>query len=290
MNSTSFLGSPAFARVFRTIGGRDVYWVAQLNGQPVAALTAVEFGHKPLKRLQSMPDGLYSSLVMLDDSGRNAPDAAKAILEAIAGAGYAKLYVNDFYGQLVGANACETIDCYTTLVDIARPGWRPPDKKIRSEIRKAEREGIRLLKFDPGRHFHKFLALMEGTERRHGRQPKYSAEFFGTLAELAREDERIHWVYVDADSQAAASHIYFVENDMVLNWQIYFDKAFSHLKPNQYILFHTALKLAGQGVTTLNLGASPAGADGLVEQKQKWGGRAFRYPCYCAKSMLGHLL
>ena len=39
----------------------------------------------------------------------------------------------------------------TTLVDISRPGWTPPDAKLLSQIRKAEREGIRVEAHREGR-------------------------------------------------------------------------------------------------------------------------------------------
>jgi lipid II:glycine glycyltransferase (peptidoglycan interpeptide bridge formation enzyme) len=255
----------------------------------VAVLTAVEFGRRPVKRFQSMPDGLYARLVSLDDS-YNLEDAAGLIVRALADGGYAKVFVNDFYGQFNMPTSFAASDYKTTLVDISEARWQPPDKKVRSEIRKAEREGIEVLKFDAGRHFDRFWTLMKNTEERHLRRPKYPPDFFRALADLARHDDRVHWVYVESDGRAAASHIYLIENDMALNWQIYFDRDFTWLKPNQYLLYHTARMLSGRGVRTLNLGASPPTAEGLQTQKRKWGGRTYGYFCYTCQTGLGRLM
>lgn len=290
INSTSLLSSTAFAGLFRTMGGRDVYWFVRDNARPLAVMTGVEFGRKPISRFQAMPDGLYGQLLPMDDGPDVGKETAQAVLEALSGAGYAKLFLTDFYGQFDSTGGFESENGLTTLVDISDPDWQPPDKKIRSEIRKAEREGIRVLNFDPDQHFDKFIGLMQDTESRHDREPKYSPEFFEALARLSQIDKRIHWLYVEADSQAAASHIYLIEKDMALNWQIYFDKSFSYLKPNQYLLFDTAGRLRNLGVKTLNLGATPADATGLVAQKDKWGGREYRYKCLTAKSGLGRLV
>ncbi|MFZ5980322.1 MAG: hypothetical protein ACOYVF_06785, partial [Candidatus Zixiibacteriota bacterium] len=67
-------------------------------------------------------------------------------------------------------------------------------------------------------------------------------------------------------------------------------KKFSSLKPNQYILYHTAKELAGRGVRYLNLGSSPADAESLEKYKIKWGGDTFEYPCFRKQSWLGKIL
>ena len=74
---------------------------------------------------------------------------------------------------------------------------------------------------------------------------------------------------VERENDVAASHIYFIDNDTALNWQIYFNKKFSSLKPNQYILFTMARRLAAEGVRYLNLGATPPEASGLETYKNK---------------------
>jgi CelD/BcsL family acetyltransferase involved in cellulose biosynthesis len=118
---------------------------------------------------------------------------------------------------------------------------------------------------------------MEQTEKRHGRKPKYIRSFFTALFDLAQKDDRIDWTIVQVENRAAASHINLIDNDQLLNWQVYFDKDYSWLKPNQYLLVQAAQRAYTVGVTKLCLGATPDDADGVAAYKKKWGGQPHRY-------------
>ena len=286
----SFFGSPGFANLWRTLGGKPVYWLVEQGGQILAVLPGVEFGIKPLKRFYAMPAGCYARLFHSPIDSVDENEVANRFVKALLEAGYMKLYVYDYYGCFQAPPRLEVLQCQTTLVDISVSGWEPPDRKIRSEIRKATRERILIEQFSPDKHLSRFLSLMESTERRHGHRPKYPPAFFKELARLTEDDHRVHWLWCEHDGKAAASQIYFIENDMVIGWQAYYDKAFSFLKPNQYMLFATARKLALQGVRRLSLGASPDDALGLIRYKEKWGGKPYSYNRYFHKSVLGKLV
>ena len=282
--------SSRFARLWLSDRGHDVYWLVESDNSPLAVMTAVEFGARPVRRLQAMPDGLYCHVLPFPGSEAGVSSSASIIFEAVASENYSKIFVQDFHREFEEPQGFEVTQCETNLVDIADPEWEPPDAKIRSEIRKAGREGIQVIPFDPGKHFDSFISLMEQTERRHDNAPRYSPAFFAALAELSRSDERIYWAHVEVDGRAAASHIYLIDGDMALNWQVYFDKEFSWLKPNQYILYDTAKKCRERGIRTINLGASPGDAEGLAVYKEKWGGITYKYPCYHRTSLIGKLL
>ncbi|RKX26561.1 MAG: hypothetical protein DRP45_03250 [Candidatus Zixiibacteriota bacterium] len=288
LNGATFLGSTGFARLWQTMNGRNVYWALEDGGNIRAVLTGVEFGRWPLVRFQSMPDGCYARAVMIDDS-LDPKQSANILSRAIAKAGYAKVYIHDFHGLLESVSGFEVTDCATSLVDVTGTDWQPPDKKLQSEIRKAQREEITVQRFEAQKHMDRFVSLMESTEQRHGRRPKYPRVFYESLAELAETDERVVWVVVEHKDALAASHIYFIENDVLLNWQIYFDKAFSFLKPNQFIMHSTVIRMVEKGVKTLNLGATPGDAESLETYKQKWGGRTHSYRCFQKRSWLGRL-
>ncbi len=289
-NTQTFFGSTGFAGLWRAVGGRDIYWVVESGGKPIALLPSVEFGVGPARRLQVMPDGCYSRITIMSDSPPDRQKLAATLLSAMASAKYSRLWIYDYFREFADLEGFTKMECETTLVDISTPDWLPPDKKLQSEIRKAEREGVEAVELDINKHLDQFLHLMSHTEKRHGRRGKYRMAFFEALAELAQTDDRIYWPLIEAGGEAAASHIYFVEGDMVLNWQVYFDKRFSYLKPNQYLLYTTARRMASRGVGTLNLGASPDDADSLKAYKEKWGGTGYRYRCYHAQSGLGKIL
>jgi lipid II:glycine glycyltransferase (peptidoglycan interpeptide bridge formation enzyme) len=212
------------------------------------------------------------------------------LVAAIWKSGYARVHIADYFRELGLEDDASSRAYETLVVDISPADWQPPDAKLQSEIRKAEREGVVVSTFSSQHHLDRFMDLMIRTERRHQRQPKYSREFFRRLAELATSDTRIKWLWVEQNGAPVVSHMYFVEGTMALNWQIYYDKEFSSLKANQHVMYTTARSLAASGVKLLNLGATPPEADSVRAYKEKWGGVVYTYPISTRRSWLGRLL
>ncbi|MEW6412557.1 MAG: GNAT family N-acetyltransferase [Candidatus Zixiibacteriota bacterium] len=290
LTGDSFFASPGFMELWRPMGGEPVFWVARHDEDIVALMPGVEFGHRPLKRFQSMPDGCYGCIFFSYHHPADNRATSRLLAHELAKAGYAKTFIHDYDGCFDGVVGYRKRECMTLVADIRSADWVPPDKKIQSEIRKAEREEVSYCAFDAERHMEKFLSLMTATEKRHSRRPRYSREFFEALAILAEKDDRVIWWWCERDEQPVTSHINFIERDMVLNWQVYYDKAFSHLKANQYLLCRLAQESAKRGIKKLNLGGSPFDAGGLTEYKEKWGSKPHHYKCYFLKSGLGKLL
>ncbi len=287
----SFYASAGFASLWQCKGGRLVYWTVEDADRVVGILPGIVIGRKPLERFMAMPDGLYGRLFVHPDRVADRETVGTLLLETLSRQLYQKLYIYDFYRTLPEHPQFDVQFCETTLIDISDAEWQPPDKKLQSQIRKAEREGIRVVPFDWQRHRQQFMNLMEQSERRHGRDPKYPEAFFEALASLARHDGRVRWMWCEHGGRGACSHIYFIEDKMLQGWQIYFDKEFSFLKPNQYISFSMCRELSVQGlVTTLNLGGTPAEAEGLAYYKKRWGGQHVRYGCLVKKKGLGRFL
>jgi hypothetical protein len=107
---------------------------------------------------------------------------------------------------------------------------------------------------------------------------------------LAEEDKRVQWVWSEHNGQAVSSHIFLIEHDNLLFWQMYFDEALTFLKPNQYVPFVTAKRMAREGVKWFNFGVSPKNAPGVVFYKKKWGGKLYSYNCYVMRRGLGKFL
>ena len=290
LTSDSFFGSIGFGRLWTEMGGEPVYWAAEHSGRIVALLPGVEFGRKPVKRFQSMPDGCYGRLYFDNDKSLDRAQISAAIKKAIAGAGYARSFIYDFYGNFAEDSDYTVQPCRTLTVNISDSDWQPPDKKLQSEIRKAVREKVEFCRFDLSRHLDRFITLMEDTEKRHGREPKYSRSFFQALAKLAQSDKRIIWYWCEHEGKPVTSHINFIESAMALNWQVYYDKAFSFLKANQLLLTALASEAREQGAVKLNLGASPPEAGSLAKYKAKWGGVDYEYSCHRRQSILGKAL
>lgn len=282
--------SPGWARLWEARGGRAVVWMAGDGGEPAAVLPGVEFGRGAWTRFFSMPDGCYGGVLYRDPTEEGRGRHQRELLETMAAHGYMRAWVFDFHGSIDRpTEACEPFPQNTTLVDISDPGWQPPDRKLVSQIRKARREGIRVRSLDWERDGDRFLRLMRDTERRHGSEPRLGPAFFERLARLSGTDQRVLWKWCERDGRAACSHIYVVEQRVLQGWRIDFDKAFSFLKPNQFIRFHTCREMARVGVRRLNLGGSPEQAPGLRYFKRRWGGEPVRYRGYRLENAWGRL-
>lgn len=283
-----FFVSRGYARLWETMGGRAIAWAVEDKGQLVSLLPGVEFGRGPLARFQSMPDGGYGGAFHALKEDRD--QCEDLLLDAIDRRRYLKSFIFDFYGTITRPARFARETFQTTLVDISPPGWDPPDEKLLSQIRKAKREGITVSRFSWEEHHAAFLELVRISEKRHGQKPRFTSDFFAALARLADQDDRIRWIWCEHDNMPACSHIYFIEKGVLQGWQIYFDKAFSFLKPNQYIRFTMCRDAARQGITRLNLGGSPENAPGLKYYKKRWGGESSDYYCYFLKRGLGRFI
>jgi hypothetical protein len=282
---------PGFADLWREKGGRPVVWMAEHGGEPLAVLPGVEFGRRPFLRFQSMPDGGYGGVLWSSDvAAADRANVVDELLAAVVRAGYVKTFICDFYHSLAGADGFRQTLAATRLVDITSPVWEPPDRKLLAQVHKAEREGIRVVDFDWPIHAEGFLALVRLTEHRHGRRrPFYGDGFYRRLADYARTGGRVRWLMCEHDGRPACSHIYLLEDDMLQGWQFVFDKAFSFLKPNQYMELWMCQHMVEAGIQRLNLGGSPQDAYGLRAFKDRWGGSAVAYPVWVRRSGLGRL-
>lgn len=290
LTGDAFFASRIFAGLWRARGAAPVVWCAQEGQDLLAVLPGVVLGRGPLQRFMSMPDGCYGGVFIAPAASSERERLTAALLDAIVAAGYLKTFLFDFDGHLGRDDRFTVQPLETTLVDISAPGWGPPDRKLLAQIRKAEREGIRIQPLDWARHGSEFMRLMRQTERRHHNRPRYPESFFRALALAATTDPRLHLVWCEHEGRGVCTHLYVLERGMLQGWQIYFDKAYSFLKPNQYIRFLTCREMAKRGVRTLNLGGSPENAPGLEYYKSRWGGRTLAYRMLSLRRGIGRWL
>jgi len=288
-----FFSSTNFAELWRTVGGSPVCCLLQSDGRTVVCLTGVEFGQGPFKSFQSMPNGCYSKLLISEEADINLSNAIELIAELIKSKSYRKTIITDFDGSWTDLKGFKSQEYETIMVDISAADWMPPDSKLRQQIRKAEREGIEIEKFDSDQHLDGFLRLVKLHETRRGVRSKYNRRFFEALSEIAKKDKRVIWKWCERDGQPAASSIFFREGfregDSIIHWQMYYDEKFSHLQSTKYIPYQVAREAAAAGIKYFNLGATPVGAEGARLYKSKWGGEAVPYKCYTHKNWLGKI-
>jgi len=279
----------AFAELWRTAGGSPVWWLARSEEEAVAVVPGVEFGFGPIQRFQAMPDGCFHQPAITDHDSANR--GYHELVDTIFSHGYAKAYLTDYASNVEQVpEGTESMSHETTLVEVDDSSWRPPDTKLQSQIRKAEREGIAVQRFDYHRHMRCFMGLVEETGRRQEQAPRYGPEFYECLASMSDNDKRILWWYVEHDGHPVASQINFDLGDQLLSWQTFSDRSFSHLKANQFLLSRLCREAAARSIKFVNLGLSPPDAEGLEYYKRRWGGSSYSYRTYFRKSGLGRLL
>ncbi|MCH9024728.1 MAG: GNAT family N-acetyltransferase [candidate division Zixibacteria bacterium] len=284
-----FFSSTNFARLWRAAGGKPVCLMLQSDGQTVGCMNAVEFGAGPLKTFQAMPNGCYSRLLGADKNKLDTKAVALKIGEAVISNGYRRSIITDFYGHFQSLKSFESTEYETHLVDISDKEWEPPDSKLRQQIRKAVSEGIEVVNFDLDRHIDGLMKLVKLHEKRRSVKSKYNQKFFTALAEIVKKDKRLIWKYCERDRAPVASSIFFREGDSLIHWQMYYDERFSNLQATKFIPFYVARDAAGLGMKYLNLGATPAGAEGAGSYKSKWGGKTVSYKCYTHNNVLGKI-
>jgi hypothetical protein len=286
----SFFASPGFLALWTAHGGRPGAWLAEDGGRVVAMLPGVEYGAGPIARFASTPDDCYGGLRLDPAEEAQRAGLAAALFAGVRRRRYAKVWVFDFHRTLVAAPAgFATVAAETRLVDISAPGWTPPDHALQEQVRHAERAGLRIERFDWDRHAGGFFELVRRTAAQHGRRPRHAQAFYRALAGLAERDDRVVWRWCEHRGHPVASHIYFVECGTLQAWQSHHDRRFAALRANPYIRFTLCRELARRGVGRLNLGATPAGAEGLAAYKARWGGALVRYPTYVRVGPLGCL-
>jgi hypothetical protein len=280
----------SFARMWRAHGGKPVYWIAEENGTPKAIMPGVEFGRGIFRRLQSMPNGCYGRILTNNDNDLKTAEVSMLILMRIIQFGYMKFYLHDFHKSFGVISGIKSKECTTQLVDISNPGWEPPDGKLRQQIHKAERENLSIKKFEADRDMEGFLKLVGFHEKRRSVKSLYGRTFFEALAELARQDNRIKWMWCEIDKAAVSSHIFLREGNSIIHWQMYYDESRSQLQATKLIPYKVAKEAQDEGIKYLNLGASPPEAEGAEFYKSKWGGEIYKYSCYEHKNGLGKFL
>jgi hypothetical protein len=286
----SFFSSKSFIDVWEAENGKGVVWTVENNQDILAVIPGIEFGYKPFCRFQSMPDGCYGGIILNPNIEFNQNIIVNKLLKRILDYGYQKLYIHDFYDTIPPNDNYHAFVIQTRNIDLSKQSEVPLNKKLQSEIRKAKRENVIIEMFHREKHFDKFIALMKQTEKRHNREPKYSERFYEILADNAKDNDKIIWLWCEHEGHAVTSHINIIERNQCLNWQVFYDKKFSYLKANQLMLSHLIEEIKKRDIYLLNLGASPDDATGLINYKSKWGGEIKSYNCYYKKTWLGKLI
>jgi hypothetical protein len=290
LTKNSLYCSAEFVRLWRTMNGRDIFFLEEDNNRIVAGMAGVMFGRSFLSRFQSMPDGVYGGPYY--NENRTTDDKSQFIHSVFDWLQSEKILRIDIHNpsDRIEDNNFQRRDMVTHVIELEGESFEPPDNKIREHIRTGKRRGASVKIFDDVGSIDAFFELVKKTSRRHNEKPRFPKDWFRELLKISLVDERILWLAVIAEDKIIGSRICFIDRYQLLTWQYYSDKSYGHLKPG-YLLLDFILNYAlKRKIKAVNLGWSPPEAESLRDYKIRWGGREKTLDYYTYFSRLGNLI
>lgn len=290
LTDNSFLSSPEFAQVWRTMRGREVFLAEEDDRGIRAGMAGVVFGTKYLRRYHSMPDGTSGGPFFRTDLNQEAKDEfIQSVIVWLKSEGIIRADVNNPLSE-ISTRTFRRRQAETHVITLSDESYRPPDSGIRKHIRTGIRRQGQIASLDDPKYLEEFYRLVILTERRHGQTPRFPLDFFKGLQRISATDDRILWLMVLADDKMIGSRICFIESSQLILWQYYSDKSFGHYKPGYLMLNHIIDFARQNNIRTINMGWSPPDAEALVDFKERWGGEKHLFHYYTYFSRLGRLI
>jgi Acetyltransferase (GNAT) domain len=290
LTGNSFFASPAFASLWETFGGHEVFLADEEQGILKAGMAGIVFGRKYLRRFRSMPEGFYGGIYWSDTVSEMEKGQFIASFEKyLKKEKFIRADIHNPPSPFHAAAFAERT-ASTHILHLENNSYEYSNPNMTRYIRHARKEGdFRIAVLDDENYLDGFYRLVLATCRRHNVRPRYSREFFSRLLAVSKKDSRVIWPIVLSGDTITASHIRFVERSQIFAWQNYSDRD-DPLRPN-YLLYDYIINLAiSRNIKEINLGGSPPGADGLVAFKERWGGRKSTYSYYTYLSGLGKFI
>jgi hypothetical protein len=142
---------------------------------------------------------------------------------------------------------------------------------IQRKIRRAERDGLSIEEGRSETLLERFWRLMLLTRRRHGLPPQ-PIEWFRNLATCFGERLKIRVAL--SDGRPIASILTLKHGKTMVYKYGCSDAKYHRLGPVPFLLWSAILEAKAEGMTTLDLGRSDVGAEGLIAFKNRWGAHA----------------
>jgi Acetyltransferase (GNAT) domain len=165
-------------------------------------------------------------------------------------------------------------------------------KKGKSEAkyraRKAAKLGIRTSRSNNNADFERWQQLCSANYIAHGRRP-YPSALYGAVAERIQETDALRFYVAKVDDRVVGGAVLVFALQQGYYWMGATDPEFRNCGVNDLVfqtVFSEAIK---EGIASFDFGPSPAGAEGLVRFKEKWGGLQRDYHQYSWESALGRM-
>ena len=272
-----------------------VYFCGLEGDDPVVGMPAVVISKSGFKSLLSLPFGTYGSALFRPDiHEKTKKEFIDYVIQYLNKERYSLVEIVDYNRQLEKYELphFERLNRFTHLVDLKKSEeFKPADTRVERHIRSGQKHDVEIGRIDHLRQIDEFYRIYESAEKRHGRSnPMYGIKFFQTIFEVFRDSDALYWIAATHENRMIGSQINFIHGDALFYWQGVMDYESREYKP-AYLLMHESIDHAVRlGLSMVNLGASPPGANGLIEYKESWGAEKRGYFIYRRRSLLRRMV
>lgn len=260
----------AWRRVFeRGLGHRTDYLMARAGATPVGVLPLVHVNSWLFGRaLSSLPYVNYGGVLA------SRPDAAPALVHAAADIARRRRlhYIVLRHRERQLTNLAVRSHKVTMLLGLAATPeemWTALDKKVRNQIRKAEKSSLTCVSGGP-ELLDRFYFVFARNMRDLG-TPVYGKRLFSEILAAEPRDARLHLVLLDNEPIACAfSYAYGSVMEVPSASSL---REHRSLCPNHLLYWSMIQQAIAQGRTCFDFGRSTPG-DGTYLFKEQWGARA----------------
>lgn len=192
---------------------------------------------------------------------------------------FTKATVVDFGSVFGRVSGWQTSEIETEIIPLSA-AFEPPDPDLRSELRKAAREGLNVTRLEREADLDEVITLFA----QHGKQSRklYPREFLRELAVISLTQDDLLWLVARHEQQIVASQLFVRVGTMLLYWLSVMDRSAAPHKPAVALLNEGIRTGISRGLHTCNLGWTPPTKPGLLAFKRRWGSSPHRYAIHTA--------
>lgn len=241
----------------------------------IAGMPGIIVSRFGFKSFLSMPYDTYGGALFDSDlASEKRREIAVKLLSYVISMRFSAIIITDQKQYLKSEISNSSRLAFTQIVDMGEnPTLDPPDKKIMGHIRAGQKRDSQIVDIQTTEQLDRFYELYRQTAERHGDKiPRHAKRFFETICDKLAGPDKMIFIALMVDDKMAGAHLGFLDSDTLINWQTVSDYELRQFKSNHLLMHEAASRAIKKGIRYINLGASPGGADGLVDFKQRWGG------------------
>ncbi|MEE9442787.1 MAG: GNAT family N-acetyltransferase [candidate division Zixibacteria bacterium] len=276
------------------IPGRGIFVCGYENDSLLCGMPAIISRRMGAKSFYSMPNGTYGAVLWSEDIlSDHREQFGRGLIDYFTENSFSQVIIVDYANSLgFWQNRRFSSESNSThILDLRGENDFSPPKKVMTEIKIGEKARGEVIRITDDHWLEEYYALYLRNELRHGRsRPLYEKRFYEAIVEKLKDSDNLYWNGLIVKDRLIGSQIHFIHNKAQYYWQAVSDFDKRNFRPDYRLLYDAIKYNRNQGVLTVNLGASPADAEGLVFFKERWGGRKFKYPILTNKSKLRKLL